>query len=90
MEVPKPLIWEYVWCFSIVLSFLGLSAAKGNRSSDMKKYIIGTIALGVLPLIYCFIYYCGDVIDYLTLEEGQDVDDTEIELWRVIILKYFE
>lgn len=83
LEVPKPLLWEYIWCVSIILSFIGLSAAKGNRGSDMTKYIIGTIVLGVLPLIYCLVYYFGDVLNYMKLEEGEDIEDTEIQLWRV-------
>lgn len=83
LEVPKPLLWEYIWCVSILLSFIGLSAAKANRGSDMTKYIIGTIILGILPLIYCLAYYFRDVLDYIRLEEGEDIEDTDIQLWRV-------
>jgi len=37
LQVPAPLWWEYFWCISILMSFIGLSAAKGNRIKDMKK-----------------------------------------------------
>lgn len=85
LEVPSPLLWEYIWCTSIILSFIALSATKGNRISDMTKYIIGTILLGVLPLVYCFIYYLSDVIEYIKLEEDEDIEDTEIQIWRVSV-----
>lgn len=83
LEVPKPLWWEYTWCLSVLVSFIGLSAAKGNRLKDMKKYVIGIVVLGFLPLIYCLIHYFGDFIDYVTLDEGVTVDETEILLWQV-------
>lgn len=45
----------------------------------MQRYMIGIVVLGYLPLLYCFIYYCGDVLEYLA--EGQDAED--IILWQV-------
>lgn len=83
LRVPAPLWWEYVWCLSIVLSFVGLSAAKGNRILQMKKFMMGLGIFGILPMFYCFIYYFRDAIDYMTLEEGVDVNDTEIHMWQV-------
>lgn len=84
-QVPPPLWWEYIWCVSVLLSFLGLSAAKGNRLMDMQKYMGGLVLLGVFPLFYCLIYYFRDSIDYITLEEGVDVEDTDIFMWQVRI-----
>lgn len=89
LRVPAPLWWEYVWCFSIFLSFVGLSAAKGNRILQMKKYMVGLGIFGILPMIYCLIYYFRDAIDYLTLEEDVDVEDTEIHMWQVRIYEAF-
>lgn len=83
LQVPQPLWWEYFWCTSILMSFVGLSAAKGNRIKDMKKYIIGLIVTALLPLLYCLIYYFSDVIDYLTLDSETDIEETEIFLWQV-------
>lgn len=83
LRVPAPLWWEYVWCLSIFLSFVGLSAAKGNRILQMKKYMVGLGIFGILPMIYCLIYYFRDAIDYMTLEVDVDVEDTEIHMWQV-------
>ncbi|KAG4072154.1 hypothetical protein HA402_015653 [Bradysia odoriphaga] len=82
LAVPQPLWWEYIWCLSIFMSFVGLSAAKGNRMKDMHKYMIGLVLFGIAPMFYCFVYYFGDVIDYLTLERGANVDDTDIVIWN--------
>lgn len=83
LQVPTPLWWEYIWCTSILTTFIGLSAAKGNRIKDMKKYIIGIGVTALLPLLYCIIYYFSDVIDYLSLDEQTDIENTEIFVWRV-------
>jgi hypothetical protein len=84
LQVPQPLWWEYIWCVSVLLSYLGLSAARSNRLLDMKKYMIGIGVLGLLPLLYCLFYYLGDVITYLTLDEKTDIEDTDVQLWQVI------
>uniref|UniRef100_A0A1B0DLX8 Uncharacterized protein n=1 Tax=Phlebotomus papatasi TaxID=29031 RepID=A0A1B0DLX8_PHLPP len=68
LQVPDPLWWEYIWCLSILTTFMGLSAAKGNRIRDMQKYIIALVVLGILPLIYGLIYYMSDAIDYITFD----------------------
>lgn len=83
LQIPAPLWWEYIWCISILTSFIGLSAAKGNRIKDMKKYIIGLVVTAILPLFYCAIYYFSDVIDYMSLNEETDIENTEIFVWRV-------
>lgn len=83
LQVPTPLWWEYIWCTSILMSFFGLSAAKGNRITDMKKYVIGLVVTALLPLLYCTIYYLSDVIDYAFLDEKTNIQDTKILLWQV-------
>lgn len=83
LRVPAPLWWEYIWCLSIVLSFVGLSAAKSNRLLQMQKYMGGLAAVGIVPLLYGLVYYFRDTVDYLTLEPGTDVDDTDIHMWQV-------
>lgn len=83
LEVPTPLWWEYIWLASLLTSFLGLSAARGNKIREMQKYMIAIGLFSVLPLIYCFIYYFGDVWEYVSMEEGTELDETDIFLWRV-------
>lgn len=83
LQVPPPLWWEYFWCTSILMSFIGLSAAKGNSIRNMKKYIIGLTVTALLPLLYCAIYYFPDIVDYMSLDEETDIEKTDIFVWRV-------
>lgn len=82
LEIPTPLWWEYVWCLSIIVSFVGLSAIRSNRIREMQKYILALIVFGIFPLVYCFFYYFPDVWEYMTLDSDVDVEDTDIFIWR--------
>lgn len=82
LEIPQPLWWEYIWCLSILTSFIGLTAVKGNKVRDMQKYMISICLLALLPLIYCLLYYFGDVWEYMTLAEDTDIEETDIFIWR--------
>lgn len=83
LQIPQPLWWEYIWCLSILISFIGLSSTKTNRVRDMNKYVIGLIVLGFVPILYCLVYYFSDVIEYITLEADIDIDDTDVIMWQV-------
>jgi len=82
LEIPQPLWWEYIWFASILTSFIGLSAARANKIRDMQKYMLAIVVFGFLPLLYCFIYYFGDVLEYLTTEKGADLQETDVFIWR--------
>lgn len=83
LQIPQPLWWEYIWCLSLLLSFLGLSAIKRNNIRQLRRYIYGITALGFGPLLYCVLYYCGDVWRYLTMDEDEDdSSEVDIELWQ--------
>lgn len=93
----QPLLWEYVWCLSLLVSYIGLSAIKKNRTVQLKRYMIGICVFGFLPVIFCFIYYFSDCWRYLTGdyedsedESEEDVDDeNSIKMWQVNILRLF-
>ena len=68
---------------SIILSFIGLSAARSNQVLSMQKYMIGVVVFGLFPVLYCIIYYMSDVIEYLQLDEDTDLEDTDIKIWQV-------
>ncbi|KAJ3622764.1 hypothetical protein MTP99_019044 [Tenebrio molitor] len=80
LSIPQPLWWEYVWCISLLLSFLGLTAIKENRVSIMKQYVSGLCLFGFLPLFYAIIYYFGDVWTYLTSDDEDELE--EIHIWQ--------
>lgn len=74
----QPLWWEYIWCASLLLSFLALSAIKKNKIRTLQKYMIGIVLLGYGPLSYATVYYFKDVWTYLTVGKSED-----IHLWQV-------
>lgn len=83
LRIPQPLWWEYIWCVSLLFSFLGLAAARKNRIKPMRNYIIGLVVFGYLPLIYAIVYYFGDVWVYLTYDEEEDANELdEVHMWQ--------
>ncbi|CAG9855425.1 unnamed protein product [Phyllotreta striolata] len=80
LDIPKPLWWEYIWCISLLLSFLGLEAIKKNKISLMKKYMTGLLLFGFLPLFYAIVYYFSDVWIYLTFEDKDELED--VHMWQ--------
>ncbi|XP_044741004.1 protein jagunal [Chrysoperla carnea] len=77
LEIPQPLWWEYIWCISLLVSFLGLAAIRKNRIKFMQRYVICILLFGICPLLYAFIYYLPDSYEYLF---GEDWD--EIVFWQ--------
>lgn len=82
LQIPQPLWWEYIWCSSILSIYSGLSAAKGNKIREMKKFILLILTVGIFPILYCLLYYFSDVWGFLFSELGSD-DGSEILLWKV-------
>lgn len=80
LSIPSPLLWEYVWCISLLVSFLGLASIRKNRIKPMQQYIVGIIIFGYFPLLFGAVYYCNQVWTYLTSE---DLDELEqIQRWQ--------
>lgn len=77
LQVPQPLWWEYIWCSSLMLSFLALSAIKRNRVKTLQQYMTGIIVLGYGSLLYAVIYYSKDVWMYLTVGKSE-----EVHIWQ--------
>jgi uncharacterized membrane protein len=77
--------WEYIWCVSVVITFVGLSAARSNKIINMQKFMIGLLVFGLFPVFYCIGYYMSDVLEYIHLEDNVDVEDTDIKIWQVVV-----
>ncbi|XKL62842.1 hypothetical protein PGB90_002675 [Kerria lacca] len=73
LEIPKPLIWEYVWCFSIVISFFALSAIKKNRIPSIRRYIYLITIFGLGPVMYGAVYYFKDLWIYIISGPTKDI-----------------
>lgn len=81
LQIPQGLWWEYIWCSSILSAFVGLSAAKGNKIREMKKFILLISTVGILPILYCLLFYFSDVWNFLFLDKS--IDGSEILIWKV-------
>lgn len=77
LEVPKPLVWEYVWCLSILVTFFALSAIKRNRINAMKRFMYLTGVFGFGPILYGTIYYFSDMWTYVSTGSVEN-----ITLWQ--------
>lgn len=89
LQIPNPLWWEYVWCLSILATFIGLWATKQNKVRTMQQYIAGIVVFGLVPLICCLVYHFNDVIGYLSYDDADvDIEDSDIVLWRVSKVSY--
>jgi len=68
----------------VVLSFIGLSAARSNKVINMQKYMLGVAVFGLLPILYCIFHYMNDVMEYMRLDEDTELEDAEnIVVWQV-------
>lgn len=77
LQVPKPLLWEYLWCVSIAFTFLGLSAIKKNNIKSIQRFIGGIGLFGYGPTLFAAIYYFGDCWTYI-----RTGNTDEIEMWQ--------
>lgn len=74
----QPLWWEYLWCISLLLSFLGLSAARKNKVTLMKRYMLGIVLFGIGPVLYAAGYYFQEAWQYIRTGDTED-----LHLWQV-------
>lgn len=87
LYIPKPLLWEWLWLGSIPVTLLGLSACKKSSASNMRNFFLGTVLLGVMPIIVGFMMNFSQVYLYVTTKKFKSVD-----AWNgypVAVLWYF-
>ncbi|XP_063239679.1 protein jagunal isoform X2 [Bacillus rossius redtenbacheri] len=78
LQIPEPLWWEYAWCASLLLSFLGLAAARRNQVGTMQRYMAGIVVFGFCPVLYAAARYFPDLWAYVS----DDDDAEEVFIWQ--------
>lgn len=73
MEIPKPLFWEYWWCVSVFVAAVGLYSIRRNNVQFAQIYLGGTIANGIIPILYAGFYYFSDVWTYLNTRSTKNI-----------------
>ena len=74
----QPLFWEYWWCISLPVAFVGLSAIRKNNIQSLQIYVGGTIANGIVPVLVALTYYFADVWTYVNTRSTK-----KIQTWQV-------
>src|SRR5271156_1588901 len=69
----QPMFWEYWWCFSLVVTFVGLSAIRKNNSQTLQIYLGGIIANGIVPVLFALYFYSGDVYKYASTRSSKNI-----------------
>jgi hypothetical protein len=75
----QPLKWEYWWCVSLPVAFVGLSSIRRNNIQSLQVFLGGVIANGVLPVLYAMYYYFPDAYRYVQTRSVKN-----IQTWQVI------
>lgn len=43
LEIPKPMRWEWIWFFSTLLSYFGMTGLRRNKVSNLQLYFSGEL-----------------------------------------------
>ena len=86
-EVPKPLIWQYIWLSSLVPGLAGYLSLKNNRLSMLMLYYRGTILLGFGPVLTTMVFNASDLLDYARNKQTTNLfhDFPLIVLWYIYL-----
>merc|ERR1712116_55407 len=60
LEIPKPLVWEYAWCCSLLFVFYGLSSLRKNVIKSMSIFFVGNIVFALMPVIFSLGYHFNE------------------------------
>ncbi|CAF0977886.1 unnamed protein product [Brachionus calyciflorus] len=63
-EVPKPNLWEYIWLLSLIPAAAGYMSLNRSRTSLLKFYYIGTVVLGLGPILSTMLFNASDLLEY--------------------------
>lgn len=94
LEIPKPHRWEYFWAGCLLFSFVGLSAVRRNRISQMQLYIFGIFFGGLCPILYAAAYYFNEMWEYITTRDSSKLEKWQdyplAVLWYIFIAAAFQ
>jgi len=75
--VPAPYLWEWLWLLSVPVTFFGLSACKKSNIIAVRRFMLGSLALSLLPIIIGMVVHGTDVIEFLFLTDSDSGEDSE-------------
>ncbi len=69
LHLPRAMIWEYVWLFSLLPCVMGLLSLKRNQMFFMQQYLIGGIIFALGPTIYGLHDLLDDFVSYWSTKQ---------------------
>ena len=72
-EVPKPLLWQYIWLTSLVPAFAGYISLNKSRVSLMRFYYNGTLVLGLGTVLITMVMDATDLLEYAQTKETKNL-----------------
>ena len=86
-EVPKPDLWEYIWLTSLIPGVAGYFSLNRSRTSLLKFYYIGTVVLGLGPILSTMLFNASDLLEYAQTKQTTNTyhDFPIIVLWYMYL-----
>lgn len=86
-EVPKPMLWEYIWLTSIVPAVVGYFSLNKNRLKLLRFYYLGTVVLGLGVVLSTMLFNASDLWDYAKTKQTTNLyyDFPVIVLWYIYL-----
>jgi len=78
LYIPKPRLWEWVWCGSAIASLFGLHAIRRNGSYAIVLFGVGILNVGLAPCLYAATLHFTDFVTYI---QTRDVGALS-QVWR--------
>lgn len=63
-NIPDPLLWEYTWLLGAIPAIFGWMALPKNNRIMLMGFVVGTLLLGVVPVVAAAIYLFPDLMEY--------------------------
>jgi hypothetical protein len=85
--VPKPFLWEYIWLTSLLPGLVGYASLNKNRLSLLRFYYIGTVVLGLGPVLSTMLFNASDLLEYAQTKQTTHLyhDFPVIVLWYMYL-----
>jgi hypothetical protein len=61
LYIPKPRLWEYVWCASLLFALVARLAIARNSRNLLKVYVAMLLSFSFVPVVYAIVVYFPDV-----------------------------
>ena len=86
-EVPKPLMWQYIWLSSLIPGAAGYLSMNRNTLSLLRFYYIGTVVLGFGPILSTMVLNASDLLDYAKTKKSATMyhDFPVIVMWYMYL-----